>query len=164
MLPCEPASCADAGPLAISVPAGFDGPVRSDADGGETTAWIEHRPASQGGTLLQVSAIDVGTSFDGIDRAQRAAGTNHYLMEFVRGIGERLDDFEFGEFEPVSLAGLPAARARWTATISGSAAIGVVYCVLVRHWVVSLQTQDVGTAITPGMYSAMSAIEGARLR
>jgi hypothetical protein len=53
---------------------------------------------------------------------------------------------------------------RWTATDSGHAAIGIIYCVLVGHSVVSLQTRDTGTEITPAMYSAMSAIEGVRAR
>jgi hypothetical protein len=164
MLVCEPALCADAGPLVISVPQGFEGPTRNDGNGGVTVAWIERHPASDGGTLLQVSAIDVGSSLDGITRAQAVEGANHYLLEFIRGIGHSLENFEFGEFERVSLAGLPAARVRWTATASGHAAIGVTYCVLVGHIVVSLQTQDLGSEITPAMYSAISAIEGARVR
>ena len=79
-------------------------------------------------------------------------------------IGHSLENFEFGEFEQLSLAGLPAARTRWTATTSGQPAIGIIYCVLVGHSVVSLQTRDTGTEITPAMYSAMSAIEGVRVR
>jgi hypothetical protein len=164
MLLCEPALCADAGPLVISVPQGFEGPTRNDGNGGVTVAWIERHPASDGGTLLQVSAIDVGNSLDGITRAQAVEGANHYLLEFLRGIGHSLDNFEFGEFEQVSLAGLPAARVRWTATVSGHAAIGVAFCVLVGHSVVSLQTQDLGSEITPAMYTAIGAIEGARVR
>jgi hypothetical protein len=161
---CEPSFCADAGPLAISVPPGFEGPTRDDENGGVTVAWIERQPVPGGGTLLQVSAIDVGASLDGITRAQRVEGANHYLLDFLRGVGHSLENFEFGEFEQVSLAGLPAARVRWTATNSGQAAIGVIYCVLVGHSVVSLQTRDTGTEITPAMYSAMSAIEGVRVR
>jgi hypothetical protein len=161
---CEPSFCADAGPLVISVPPGFEGPTRDDEHGGVTVAWIERQPVPGGGTLLQVSAIDVGTSLDGITRAQRVEGANHYLLDFVRGVGHSLENFEFREFEQVSLAGLPAARVRWTATNSGHAAIGVIYCVLVGHSVVSLQTRDTGTEITPAMYSAMSAIEGVRVR
>jgi len=164
VLSCEPSYCADAGPLVISVPPGFEGPTREDANGGVTIAWIERQPAPGGGTLLQVSAIDVGSSLDGITHAQQVEGASHYLLEFVRGIGHSLENFEFGEFEQVSLAGLPAARVRWTATTSGRAAIGVIYCVLVGHSVVSLQTRDTGTAITPAMYSAMGAIEGVRVR
>jgi hypothetical protein len=38
-----------------------------------------------------------------------------------------------------------------------------MYCVLVGHSVVSLHTQDLGSAITPAMYSAMRAIEGVRI-
>jgi len=164
LLGCGPAFCADAGPLVIAVPPGFEGPARDDGNGGVTVAWIERQPVRGGGTLLQVSAIDVGSSLDGITHAQRVEGANHYLLEFLRGIGQSLENFEFGEFEQVSLAGLPAARVRWTATASDHAAIGVIYCVLVGRTVVSLQTRDTGTEITPAMYSAMGAIEGARVR
>src|SRR5271154_3671498 len=164
MLSCEPSFCADAGPLVISVPSGFEGPTREDVNGGVTIAWIEPQPVPGGGTLLQVSAIDVGASLDRITHAQAVEGANHYLLEFVRGIGHSLENFGFGEFEQVSVAGLPAARVRWTATISHHAAIGIIYCVLVGRSVVSLQTQDVGSEITPAMYSAISAIEGARVR
>jgi hypothetical protein len=164
LLSCEPSFCADAGPLVISVPPGFEGPTREDVNGGATIAWIERQPVPGGGTLLQVSAIDVGSSLDRITHAQQVEGANHYLLEFVRGIGHSLENFEFGEFEQLSLAGLPAARVRWTATTSGQAAIGVIYCVLVGHSVVSLQTRDTGTAITPAMYSAIGAIEGVRVR
>jgi hypothetical protein len=164
VLPCAPSLCADAGPLVISVPEGFDGPIRSGGDGGVMIAWVRRRPASDGGTLLQVSAVDVGTSLDGSTVAQRLEGAKHYLLEFARGIGQRLGDFELGDVEQTSLAGLPAARVRWTGTVGGNAAIGVMYCVLVGHSVVSLHTQDIGSAITPAMYSAMSAIEGVRVR
>ncbi len=164
VLTCGPSFCADAGPLVISVPPGFEGPTRDDGNGGVTVAWIERQPATGGVTLLQVSAIDVGTSLDGFTRAQRVEGANHYLLEFVRGVGQPLENFQFGEFEQVSLAGLPAARVRWTAIASGHAAIGLIYCVLVGHSVVSLQTRDTGTAITPAMYNAMSAIESVRVR
>jgi hypothetical protein len=160
----RPSFCADAGPLVISAPPGFEGPTREDANGGVTVAWIEHQPVAGGGTLLQVSAIDVGTSLDGITQAERVEATNHYLLEFVRGVGHSLENFEFGEFEQVSLAGLPAARVSWTATADGQGALGIIYCVLVGHSVVSLQTRDTGTEITPAMYSAIRAIEGVRVR
>ena len=165
MFSCEPAFCVDAGPLVISAPPGFEGPTREDANGGVTVAWIERQPVPGGGTLLQVSAIDVGSSLDGITQAQRVEGATHYLLDFVRGVGQSLLNFQFGEFEHVTLAGLPAARVRWTATTtSGQAVIGVIYCVLVGHSVVSLETRVTGAAITPAMYSAMSAIEGVRAR
>jgi hypothetical protein len=164
VLPCAPALCADAGPLVISVPAGFDGPIKSEENGGLTIAWVKHRPASDGGTLLQVSAIDIGSSLDAIAPAERIQAASHYLMEFLKGLGQRLGQFEFGGFEKATLAGQPAARVRWTGTVAGHATIGIMYCVLVGHSVVSLQTQDIGSAITPEMYSAIGAIEGVRAR
>jgi hypothetical protein len=160
-----PSLCADAGPLTISVPPGFEGPTHEEVNGGVTVAWIERQPAYGGATLLQVSAIDVGSSLDGITRAQRLEGATRYLLQFVHGVAESLSSFQFGEFEHVLLAGLPAARVRWTATTSsGRPTIGVIYCVLVGHSVVSLQTRDTGIEITPAMYSAMSAIEGVHVR
>ena len=69
-----------------------------------------------------------------------------------------------GDIERVSLAGLPAARVRWTGAVGDTAAIGVMYCVLVGHSVVSLHTQDTGSTITAAMYSAISAIEHVRVR
>lgn len=163
-IPGAPAFCADAGPLVIAVPQGFDGPIRSDENGGVTIAWVKRRPASDGGTTLQVSAIDVGSSLDTIAPSERIQAASHYLMEFLKGLGLRLGHFEFGAFEQVTLAGLPAARARWTGTVAGHATIGLMYCVLVGHSVVSLQTQDIGSGITPEMYSAIGAIEAVRVR
>jgi hypothetical protein len=155
---------ADVGPLVIPVPEGFDGPARSDEAGGVTYAWVKHRPVSNGGTLLQVSAIDLGTSLDGITPAQRPEAVKHYLLEFAKGIGQGLGDFKFGDIEQVTLAGVPAARGRWTGTAGGSPAVGVLYCVLVGHSIVSLHTQDIGSEITPAMYSAIGAIERVRAR
>jgi hypothetical protein len=164
LFPCGHAFCADAGPLVITVPQGFDGPTRSDGNGGVTIAWVKRRPTSDGGTLLQVSAIDVGTSLDGITPSQRVEASAHYLLEFAKGIAQRLGDFELGNIDQVSLARLPAARARWTGTLGGRGSTGVMYCVLVGRSVVSLQTQDAGSEITPAMYSAIGAIEGVRVR
>jgi hypothetical protein len=164
VLPCRPSFCADAGPLVISVPEGFDGPARSDEAGGVTYAWVKHRPVSNGGTLLQVSAIDLGMSLDAITPRQRAEAAQHYLLEFAKGIGQGLGDFKFGDIEPVTLAGSPGVRGRWTGTVGGSPAVGVLYCVLAGHSVVSLHTQDIGSEITPAMYSAIGAIEHVRAR
>ena len=145
------------------MPQGFDGPIRSDENGGVTIAWIKRRPASDGGTTLQVSAIDVGSSLDNI--APSSAPGGKPLPDGVsQGTGHRLGHFEFGAFEQVTLAGLAAARVRWTGTVAGHATIGIMYCVLVGHSVVSLQTQDIGSGITPEMYSAIGAIEAVRVR
>jgi hypothetical protein len=164
VLSSEPSWCADAGPIAITVPDGFEGPTRSNTAGGLTLGWVKPQPASDGGTLLQVSAIDVGTSLDGITPAQRIEATRHYLLEFLKGLRQHVSDFEFDDIDQATLAGLPAARVHWTATVNGNATIGVMYCVLVHHSVVSLQTQNVGSEISPAMYTAIGAIEGITIR
>lgn len=156
---------ADVGPIAISVPSTFEPPTRENASGGLTVVWIERQPVTGAGTLLQVSAIDGGPSLDGISKEQRLDGATHYLLDFLRGVGEPLLKFQYSDPEYVPLAGQPGARVRWTATTTGGqAAIGVIYCVLVGHTIVSLQTRDTGTEFTPSMYAAISAIEGIRAR
>jgi hypothetical protein len=155
---------ADVGPLSITVPKEFEGPIRSSENGGVTTGWVARRPGTEGGTLLQVSVIDVGSSLEGITPAQRLEGARHYLLEFVRGIAQGRGNCELGDIEQVSLAGLPGARVRWTGTVGNRDAIGVMYCVLAGSSVISLHTQDLGSAITPAMYTAMAAIEGVRTR
>jgi hypothetical protein len=162
---CEAAFGADVGPIVISVPSAFEAPTKENADGGITVVWIERQPVTGAGTLLQVSAIDGGSSLDGMTKEQRLDGATHYLLEFLRGVGEPLLKFQYGDPEYVPLAGQPGARVRWTATTTGGqAAIGVIYCVLVGHTIVSLQTRDTGTEFTPSMYAAISAIEGVRVR
>jgi hypothetical protein len=163
-LPPNAAVCADFGPVSIAVPEGFDGPLSSARDGGETTAWVKHHTDSSGGTLLQISTYNEGSALKGISAAQRAEGAKKYLLDFVGGVGRRRDDFKLGAVEPLSLAGLPAARVRWTGTLGEVSSIGVMYCVLIDTTIVSFHTQDTGSDITTAMRSAMAAIEGVRTR
>jgi hypothetical protein len=160
-----PSFGAEVGPIVISVPPTFEAPSKETANGGVTVVWIERQPVTGAGTLLQVSAIDGGPSLEGISKEQRLDGATHYVLEFLRGVGEPLLKFQYGDPEYVPLAGQPGARVRWTATTTGGqAAIGVIYCVLVGHTIVSLQTRDTGTEFTPSMYAAIAAIEAIRAR
>jgi hypothetical protein len=154
---------ADVGPVTLAIPEGFDGPGARNLDGGETAAWVKRRPASVDGTLLQVSTIDLGAALDAVQPADRFEAARHYLLEFVKGVGRGGEDLQIDEVEQVKLAGLPAARVRFTGKLEHQPAIGVMYCVLVHHSVVSLRTQDEGSQITPAMYSAISAIDALRV-
>ncbi len=158
-----PVWAAQVGPITITVPEGFDGPASSELEGGVTAAWVKRRPASPAGTLLQISAVDVGPSLDDIQGSDRFEAARHYLLEFVKGVGLRREHFELGTVDQVTLAGLPAARVHWTGTLQDEPEVGVMYCVLVHHSVVSLQSQDSGSAITPAMYSAITAIDAIRV-
>lgn len=159
-----PTFAVDLGPLVLTVPDGFDAPASSEHDGGVTTVWTKRRPGTADTTLLQVSVLDGGAAFDEASTDDRFVGAQHYLLEFVRGVGGTEDHFQLAEIEHASLAGLPAARARWTGTVAGKPIVGVMYCVLVGHSIVSLRTEDAGPAITPAMYGAIAAIEAVRRR
>jgi hypothetical protein len=153
------ATAAEVGPITIAVPEGFAGPATRNLDGGLTVAWVKRRPASPAGTLLQISTVDLGAALDQVKGPDRYEAAKHYLLEFVKGVGQRRDNFQLGDVDRVTLAGLPAARVRWSGSLGNEPAVGVMYCVLVHHSVVSLHTQDAGSELTPAMYSAMSAID-----
>jgi hypothetical protein len=162
VLPTGMALPADVGPLSITVPAGFDGPTTGENEGTVMTAWVKHHPGDDGGTVLQISVVNMGSALNEITLVQRAEGAKHYLSEFIVGVARRRDNFKLGEVEPVSLAGVPAARVQWTGGVGEIQAIGVMYCVLVGSSVISLHAEDVGSKITPAMQLAMAAIEGVR--
>ena len=155
---------ADLGPLVLKVPEGFDAPASSEHDGGITTVWTERRPGTVDTTLLQVSVLDGGAAFDAAGAEDRFEGARHYLLEFVRAVGRTEDHFQLETVERVSLAGAPAARARWTALVAAKPVVGVMYCVLIGHSIVSLRTEDAGSSITPAMYGAIAAIESVTRR
>jgi len=153
---------ADIGPFVLAVPEGFDAPASSDHDGGVTTVWIKRRPATPDSTLLQVSVLDGGAAFDEAGADDHFEGARHYLLEFVRAVARTEDHFELETIERVSLAGTPAARARWTGLVADKPIVGVMYCVLVGRSIVSLRTEDAGPTITPAMYGAIAAIEAVK--
>jgi len=164
LLGAAPSFAADIGPLFLAVPDGFDPPASSETDGGVTTAWTKRRPGTTDTTLLQVSVLDGGAAFDDASAEDRFEGARHYLLEFVRGIARTEDHLELAEIERVSLAGLPAARGRWTGIVANKPIAGVMYCVLVGHSIVNFRAEDAGPGITPAMYGAIAAIEAVRRR
>jgi len=162
-LACPSCWCADFGPVSISIPEGFDGPLGGKKDGAATAAWVKHHPDSDGGTLLQVTTYDEGAALKGITSGQRAEGAKKYLADFIGAVARRRDNFKLGAIESQSLGGMPGARVQWTGTIGSVSSIGVMYCVLVDTTVVSFHTQDTGDEVTAAMKSAMAAIESARI-
>jgi hypothetical protein len=60
VLPFAAATCADFGPISITVPQGFDGPIGAGKGSAKTAAWIRRHADAQGGTLLQVTTYDDG--------------------------------------------------------------------------------------------------------
>lgn len=163
VLPAAAATGADFGPISITVPEGFAGPIAGGKGSAKTAAWIRRHADAQGGTLLQVTTYEEGPELRSISWQARAQGAKKHLLEIVAGVGQQHENFKLGEVESLSLAGEPAARVRWSGTVGSAAAIGVMYCVLIDESIVSFHTQDSGSEITAAMKSAMTAIEGMRV-
>jgi hypothetical protein len=155
---------AEVGPVNLAVPDGFEGPVTNAEADGMTAVWVKRPVGMTNGTLLQVSTVDLGASLDGITADQRIEAVKHYLLEFTKGVAQQRAGFELGTVDSVTLAGLPAARVRWTGILGETPTIGVMYCVFVGRSLVNFRTQDQGSEITPAMYSAITAIEAMRVR
>lgn len=164
ILPLRAGVCADFGPISISVPQGFEGPLGGGKDGAMTTAWVKHHADAEGGTLLQITTYDAGSALKEMTGSQRAEGAKKYLLDFVGGVARRRDHFMLGAVDRISLAGLPAARVMWTGSVGDAAGLGMMYCVLIDTTIVTFHTQDAGVEITPAMKSAMAAIEAVRVR
>jgi len=163
-LPFAAARCADFGPISITVPPGFDGPIGGGKGSARTAAWIRRHADAQGGTLLQVTTYDDGPDLRSSGWQARAQSAKKYLLEFVAGVAQQRENFQLGEVESLSLAGEPAVRVKWTGTVGSATAIGVMYCVLLDTAIVSFHTQDTGSEITDAMKSAMAAIESIKVR
>jgi len=164
LLPFAAATGADFGPISITVPQGFDGPIGGGKGSAKTAAWIRRHADAQGGTLLQVTTYDDGPDLRSVSWQARAQSAKKYLLEFVAGVAQQRENFQLGEVESLSLAGEPAARVRWTGTVGSAMAIGVMYCVLLDTSIVSFHTQDTGSEITDAMKSAMAAIESIKIQ
>jgi hypothetical protein len=163
-LPFAAARCADFGPISITVPQGFDGPIGGGKGSAKTAAWIRRHDNAQGGTLLQVTTYDEGPDLRSIGWQARTQSAKKYLLEFAAGVAQQRENFQLGEVESLSLAGEPAVRVKWTGTVGSATAIGVMYCVLLDTAIVSFHTQDTGSEITDAMKSAMAAIESMKVR
>ena len=154
---------ATVGPVTVILPAGFS-PAGSQTQGNmQVAAWTKGEGAAK--TLLQISIYDFGSAAQGApSEKELAEGAEKYLGDFLKGIERHRTDYSQSPIERVKLAGLPAARSTWKGQAGGIAAVGVMYCVIVnQRIVVSLHTQDAGSAPTPAMREAMKAIESVRV-
>jgi hypothetical protein len=149
-------------PVTITVPAGFEGPVRQEQQGAVVVGFTKNGPTSK--TLLQITIYDFGSRLKTNSESERAAAASKYLLDFVGGVERRRTDFNRTEPTPLKISGLPAAKLRWTGKLQGVETVGVMYSFLVGSNVISFHTQDVGAAPTPAMIEATSAFESARVR
>ena len=84
-LPFDAATCANFGPISITVPQGFDGPIGGGSGSAKTAAWIRRHADAQGGTLLQVTTYDAGPDLRSIGWQARAQGAKKYLWNSSPG-------------------------------------------------------------------------------
>lgn len=156
----EPATV---GPVKLDIPAGFQHAATETRGGARVAGWVKGDASTK--TLLQVSIYDGGSDLPGAPAEKvLSAAADQYLGEFLKGIERRRSSYTQTPFEHLKLGGLPAARSTWKGYVGNIAAVGVMYCVIVNNrLVVSLHTQDVGTAVSPAMREAMNAFETLRL-
>jgi hypothetical protein len=152
------------GPLRLTVPEGFQGPIRQDEGAATVVGFSKPRADARANTLLQISIYDAGEGVEPLPDAERAAAATKYLLEFLGGVERQRTGFKRTTPEVIEIDGIPAARTTWTGRISGRAvdAVGVMYCVVVGSSVISFHTQDLGSTPTSAMQDAMRAFESVR--
>jgi hypothetical protein len=151
-------------PVAIEVPAGFEGPISRSEDAAAVVAFIKPHPDSRMSTLLQITIYDFGDKLRGLPAPERGTAAERYLLQFLSGVERRRSNFTPSEPNPVVLGGIPAAKVTWRGLANGIEAVGVMYCVVSGTKVISFHTQDIGSAPTPAMQQAMHAIEQVKMR
>jgi hypothetical protein len=143
----------------LDVPEGFEGPIQDERESAKVVAFVKKYPRSREGTLLQISIWDFGQALLGMPEEARMEGTQHYLEQFLSGVGRRREEFMVTSRGNSSLSGIPSARAEWTGIAEGRRMSGVMYCVIVGTRVMSFHTQDFEDAPPQNRASALSAIE-----
>lgn len=151
------------GPVALSVPAGFEGPESQKRGGLTLAGFRKPNPGTDTAALLQISLYEFGVRLADLPARERGNAAEKYLRELIRGIERRRSAFVLSPPTRLKLAGIPAARAAWRGSLNGQDGNGVMYCLVVGTQVVSLHTQDAGSAPTQAMEDAMKAIEGLRV-
>lgn len=140
-------------------PPGFTGPVSAGMSQGKTYGYS--KPSRYAGvhTLLQFSAFDMGKPPPRLTHKELWAATDKYLSQFLQGVERRRTSFIKGAPVHIYLGGQPASRIQWKGQARGMKTNGVMYCLIVGHYIVSIHTQDGGYQPTANMKDAINAIE-----
>ncbi len=149
-------------PVTITVPLGFEGPLRQEMQDGITAGFAKPGPARTS-TLLQVTVYDFGARLKSPKYDERAAASAKYLSQFAGGVQRRRSGYQQSAIESLSISSIPASRLTWTGKLQGVDTVGVMYCFVVGTRVVSFHTQDVGAVPTLNMLEAVRAFETAQV-
>lgn len=150
-------------PVTLTIPAGFDGPIRQERSGAITVAFTKSGSGANK-TLLQVTLYDVGQELKKMSDEERATAPSKYLLEFVGGVERRRTHFKRTDPSPLQIGGVAAAKLQWTGQLQAVDTIGVMYCFVAGTKVISFHTQDLGSTPTAGMIEAIRAFEQAKVK
>ena len=145
--------------ITLDVPKGFEGPLSQSMERAVVYGFTKPSSTPQFHTLLQFSAYDLGKTIPKLPKEEMLAGSDKYLLEFIKGVERRRTGFTQSKIVHISLGSVPASKISWNGSLEGLRANGVMYCVIVGSKVISLHTQDAGNEITPNMLEAMRCIE-----
>jgi hypothetical protein len=145
--------------IQLSVPEGFEGPVKGEHDGAHVAAFTKPYSHGGGGTLLQVTVFDFGDALAGMPEEARQSTTDHYLVQLLGGVERRRNKFASTPPSSTTLGGLKASRVEWSGLAEGRDATGVMYAVLLGSKLVSFHTQDLAGAPPENRKAAVAAIE-----
>jgi hypothetical protein len=149
----------------ISVPEGFEAAQTQRTKNTLITAWTRSARVSGLKTLLQINVTDLRAQ-PGKPPSEAELGplAETWLRQALDGMERRRSNYSSSPVAHIKLAGIPAARASWNGSLGERAAVGVIYCVVVRNrYAVVLHTQDLGSTPSSGMLDAMQAIESMTL-
>lgn len=149
-------------PVTLTIPDGFEGPVRGEGQGGVVVGFTKNNLGPMK-TLLQITIYNASSKSMSKSEINGGAAASKCLLEFVGGVARRRMDFNRTEPVMLKISGLPAAKLSWTGRVQEIETVGVMYCFISGTDVISFHTQGIGTIPTPAMIEAANAFESAKV-
>ncbi len=151
------------GPVTVTLPPAFQGPVRSEPD--PKTEIIAYSSRGQDRTaadVVEVTRYAVGSPPPDVNEEMYAQGAEQYLKQMLQGVERRRTGYLQSTVARVRIAGHIGARATWTGAMQGIPTNGVMYCVITgaNAWFVHIFGQ--GDRPDSQLESVAASLEHAR--
>lgn len=130
--------------IQLDIPAGFQGPHHNSAQGMSILAFVHKHANKDAGTLLQITVWDPGMTFPEMSKEQLQQGATQYLQQMVSSLPQDKSNFQQGELEYTTIAGIPAARTYWEGefNLNKQKAHGFAYAFIANSKIYFLNTHD----------------------
>lgn len=155
----------DFGAGTIDLPEGFEQQeTRNVRELGMIHEFLRKYPASETGTLLQITVYDFGQKLRPVPESMLLAAAENHLMDYIAGQRRHFDTFDFKQMKSLKLDNTPAAHIEWTGSSNGQQLRGTAYSLMKGSKVITFQVRDTLEAPLDNTIAALKALAGIHLK